>query len=66
MQLGKTESGQLMRWSCSQIKPQSFSWRGQLSTDNGVVRHTNVEFSARGAVVQGKPWLASAAAASFP
>ena len=34
--------------------------------DNGVVRHTNVEFNARGAVVQGKPWLASAAAASFP
>ncbi|HXE70043.1 MAG TPA: hypothetical protein VN523_11850 [Hyphomicrobiaceae bacterium] len=52
MQLGKTESGQLMRWSCSQIKPQSFSWAGRAFYRQwGDLTHTNVEFSARGAVV---------------
>jgi hypothetical protein len=47
VQLGKTEAGQLIRWSFSKIKPQSFYWRGELSTDNGASWHTNVEFSAQ-------------------
>ena len=52
MQLGKTESGQLMRWSCSQIKPGSFSWAGRAFYRQwGDLTHANVEFSARGAVV---------------
>jgi hypothetical protein len=47
VRLGKTESGQLMRWCFSQIGPQFFYWRGELSTANGAVWAINVEFSAR-------------------
>jgi len=47
VQLGKTDTGQLLRWSFSEIRPHSFYWRGELSSDNGVRWHTNVEFSAR-------------------
>jgi hypothetical protein len=47
VQLGKLETGQLIRWSFAQIRPQSFCWRGELSSDNGANWQTNVAFSAR-------------------
>ena len=47
VQLGQLETGQLIRWSFSEIGPNSFNWRGELSSDNGATWHTNVEFNAR-------------------
>jgi len=47
VQLGKLEGGQLIRWSFTQIRPQAFHWRGELSADEGAHWQTNVEFSAR-------------------
>jgi hypothetical protein len=47
VQLGKTESGRLLRSSFSQIRPQSLDWRGEPFTDIGLVWPTNEDFSAR-------------------
>jgi len=35
VRLGKTESGQLMRWCFSQIGPQFFNWRGSFPPPMG-------------------------------
>lgn len=47
VQIGKAPSGNLIRWSFSEITPDSFHWRGEVSADNGATWRTNVEFVAR-------------------
>ena len=47
VQLGTRPDGQLMRWSFSEITPDSFLWRGEISADHGATWRLNVEFSAR-------------------
>lgn len=47
VQLGQGPGGTLIRWSFSEIKPQSFHWRGEVSADDGATWRCNVEFLAR-------------------
>lgn len=47
VQLGKGPDGNLIRWSFSEITPQSFRWRGEVSVDDGATWRRNVEFFAR-------------------
>jgi hypothetical protein len=47
VQLGKAPDGNLIRWSFSEIKPQSFRWRGEVSIDKGATWRLTVEFFAR-------------------
>ena len=47
VQLGTWPDGRLVRWSFSQIKPNSFLWRGEVSADQGATWRLNVEFTAR-------------------
>ena len=47
VQLGKTPDGNLARWSFSEIRSDSFLWRGEISTDAGTTWRCHVEFRAR-------------------
>jgi hypothetical protein len=47
VQLGKGPGGALIRWSFSDITPQSFHWRGEVSANDGATWRCNVEFLAR-------------------
>jgi hypothetical protein len=47
VQLGSRPDGVLIRWSFSEITPNSFRWRGEVSADQGATWRLNVEFSAR-------------------
>jgi hypothetical protein len=47
VQLGNGPDGKLMRWSFSEITPDSFLWRGEVSADQGATWRINTEFSAR-------------------
>jgi hypothetical protein len=47
VQLGQGPGGTLIRWSFSEITPQSFHWRGEISADDGATWRCNVEFLAR-------------------
>ena len=47
VQLGNGPDGKLMRWSFSEITPDSFLWRGEVSADQGATWRINTEFNAR-------------------
>jgi hypothetical protein len=47
VQLGKSPDGNLIRWSFSEITPDSFRWRGEISADDGATWRLQVEFLAR-------------------
>ena len=47
VQDGNGEGGNLIRWSFSDITPQSFRWRGEVSGDDGKTWRLNSEFFAR-------------------
>jgi hypothetical protein len=47
VQLGTNSDGQPVRWSFSDIKPNSFIWRGETSLDSGATWRLDVEFLAR-------------------
>jgi hypothetical protein len=47
VQLGTRPDGNLIRWSFSEITPNSFRWRGEISADKGVTWHLQVVFTAR-------------------
>lgn len=46
VQLGRNAAGQAIRWSFSQITPDSFRWRGETSPDGGASWRLDVEFFA--------------------
>jgi hypothetical protein len=46
VQEGKDPSGQYVRWSFSEITPQSFRWRGDWSADGGKTWRLRIEFFA--------------------
>lgn len=47
VQLGKSPDGNLIRWSFSEITPDAFLWRGEMSADAGTTWRRTVEFTAR-------------------
>ena len=47
VQLGTGPDGNLIRWRFSEITPNSFRWRGEISADEGATWRLNVEFTAR-------------------
>jgi hypothetical protein len=47
VQLGARPDGKLIRWSFTEITPNSFRWLGEISADKGATWRLNVEFSAR-------------------
>ncbi len=47
VQLGQDAAGQRIRWSFSEITPDSFRWRGEVSADEGSTWRLTVEFFAR-------------------
>jgi len=47
VQEGRHESGALMRWSFTDIKPDSFHWLGEVSADGGASWRLQVEVLAR-------------------
>ncbi len=47
VQLGKGAGDTLIRWSFSEITPDTFRWRGEVSADDGASWRRNVEFLAR-------------------
>lgn len=47
VQLGTGPTGNLIRWSFSEITPNLFRWRGEISADKGATWRLNVEFLAR-------------------
>ncbi|MEA2939545.1 MAG: hypothetical protein QOD09_74 [Bradyrhizobium sp.] len=47
VQLGTNADGRPVRWSFSDITPDSFTWRGETSLDNGASWRLDVEFVAR-------------------
>lgn len=47
VQLGTRPDGTPVRWSFSQITPNSFLWRGEVSADGGASWRLQVEFTAR-------------------
>jgi hypothetical protein len=50
VQEGTTETGTLSRWSFTEITPESFHWKGEVSTDKGASWRLLVEvFAHRGA-----------------
>jgi hypothetical protein len=46
VQEGATESGAFSRWSFTEITPQSFHWKGEISSDKGATWHLVVEVFA--------------------
>jgi hypothetical protein len=47
VQEGKLENGAVLRWSFTRIKPRSFHWLGEVSTDGGASWRLQVEVLAR-------------------
>ncbi|HWE17218.1 MAG TPA: hypothetical protein VG758_08550 [Hyphomicrobiaceae bacterium] len=47
VQEGRHESGALMRWSFTKIKPESFHWLAEVSADGGASWRLQVEVLAR-------------------
>jgi hypothetical protein len=47
VQDGRLENGDAVRWSFSDIAPNSFRWRGEISSDGGVTWGLQAEFLAR-------------------
>jgi hypothetical protein len=47
VQEGKIESGAVLRWSFTKIKPNSFQWLGEISLDGGASWRTQVAVDAR-------------------
>jgi hypothetical protein len=47
VQIGTGPDGNLIRWSFSEITPNFFRWRGEISADEGATWRCNVEFAAR-------------------
>jgi hypothetical protein len=47
VQLGNRPDGKLIRWSFSEIIPNSFRWQGETSDDQGATWRLNAEFFAR-------------------
>ncbi len=46
VQDGKLENGDAVRWSFSEITPNSFRWRGEISPDSGATWQLQAEFFA--------------------
>ena len=46
VQLGTRQDGHLVRWSFSEITPNSFRWRGEVSADGGRSWRLNTDFKA--------------------
>jgi uncharacterized protein len=46
IQEGKSENGELMRWTFRDITPNSFRWTGEESPDQGISWHLGVELFA--------------------
>lgn len=47
VQLGKTETGALLRWTFTDIAPDSFRWLGEHSNDDGATWRLQSEFKVR-------------------
>jgi hypothetical protein len=47
VQEGTTETGALSRWSFTEIRPQAFHWKAEVSTDNGATWRLFIEVLAR-------------------
>jgi hypothetical protein len=47
VQEGKADAGAAIRWSFSEITPDSFRWLGERSLDGGASWHIQAEFHAR-------------------
>jgi hypothetical protein len=47
VQEGRLENGALLRWSFTEIKPESFRWLGEVSADGGANWRLQVEVRAR-------------------
>jgi hypothetical protein len=47
VQVGKTETGAVLRWSFTEITPDSFRWLGERSLDGEATWHLQAEFRAR-------------------
>lgn len=47
VQEGTTDTGALSRWSFTEIRPRSFHWKGEVSTDRGASWRLIVEVFAR-------------------
>jgi len=47
VQLGKTEAGALLRWTFTDIAPNSFRWLGEHSNDAGAAWQLQLEFHVR-------------------
>jgi hypothetical protein len=47
VQLGTNANGQPVRWSFSDITPDSFTWRGETSLDQGASWQFDVEFACQ-------------------
>ncbi len=53
VQEGRLETGALLRWSFTEIAPDSFRWRGERSLDEGASWQLQAEFFARRAAALG-------------
>lgn len=47
VQLGTNNAGEKVRWSFTEISPESFRWTGERSCDDGKTWTTQAEFQAR-------------------
>lgn len=47
IQEGKTETGQILRWSFTEIQPNAFHWLGEISMDEGKSWRKQVDVFAR-------------------
>jgi hypothetical protein len=55
VQEGRNDSGEAVRWSFTDIEPDSFRWLGERSTDGGASWQLQAEFRARRTRNQGEP-----------
>jgi hypothetical protein len=47
IQIGKSDAGDTIRWSFTEITPESFCWTGERSRDNGTTWQLQAKFLAR-------------------
>lgn len=47
VQQGRRDTGELIRWSFTEITPESFRWLGEVSRDDGASWQLQADFSAR-------------------
>jgi hypothetical protein len=47
VQVGKNDSGETVRWSFTEIAPDSFCWTGERSRDDGQTWQLQAKFLAR-------------------